>query len=289
MKSKETKFWILSGSEENWGIALKENKWGVRSKRRNFWNKLSRDDILGFYVTSPVSGIIGFGIVENKKPEDYPLWPDEKRSGQVIYPLRWTFKLEYLCEKPWKDNKIFIKDLKIPYQGGLNPLTNKEQMVILINRANSTWETDLSVLMPGGVKIVKKRKEKPISLHNKIREMIYEIGKMNNKYSEKEFSIDGKVDVIWRRIEQGHPSHAFEVQIGGDIYHALVKLKHAFDMGSENIFLVAEEKDFKKAKQLLSGAFHEIRDQIKIIQIDRIENLYKLDIEKQKLKKDFRF
>jgi len=162
-------------------------------------------------------------------------------------------------------------------------------MVILLNRASTAWEVELSDLIPSKIRTLKKEKIKPQSLHNKIRDMIYEIGRMNNKYPEREYSIDGKIDVIWKRIEDGNPTHVFEVQIGGDIYHALVKLKHAFDKGSENIFLVAEEKDFSKAKQLLSGAFHEIRDQIKIITTDRIEKLYKLDIEKQKLKKDFRF
>jgi hypothetical protein len=52
----------------------------------------------------------------------------------------------------------------------------------------------------------------------------------------------------------------FEVQIGGDIYHAMSKLKHAFDLWNSHVFLVATMGDKSKYQELLSGTFHEVAD-----------------------------
>ena len=80
---------------------------------------------------------------------------------------------------------------------------------------------------------------KPASLdHSRIQEIIFEIGKLNRLISEKEYPMENeRLDVVWRRVEKSVPTYVFEVQIGGDIYHALGKLKHAFDLWNSNIFL----------------------------------------------------
>ena len=73
--------------------------------------------------------------------------------------------------------------------------------------------------------------------------------------------------------------------MGGDIYHALAKLKHAFDLWNSSIFIVASQSDINKAQDLLSGTFHEISHEIRAIGLDTIEELYRrkksyLDFEK---------
>ena len=82
------------------------------------------------------------------------------------------------------------------------------------------------------------------------------------------------------------PTYVFEVQVGGDVYHALAKLKHAFDLWNSHIFIVASRKDHNKANSLLSGTFHEINNRIKFIELERVEELYKrkkayFDLEKE--------
>jgi hypothetical protein len=85
-----------------------------------------------------------------------------------------------------------------------------------------------------------------------------------------------RLDVVWRRLEQAVPAYVFEVQVGGDLYHALGKLKHANDLWNSNIFLIVGDGDLPKAKTLLSGTFHEIQSKVKLIGLGKIDELFKL-------------
>ncbi len=91
---------------------------------------------------------------------------------------------------------------------------------------------------------------------------------------------------MWRRVLNSVPTYVFEIQIGGDIYHALGKLKHAFDLWNSHIFIVASEAERDKVENLLSGTFHEIGSRINFIELRQVEELYKrkksyLDFEKE--------
>ena len=101
-----------------------------------------------------------------------------------------------------------------------------------------------------------KKEEVPLS-HGVLQEKLIEIGRLQNFIAEKEYQFDiGKLDVVWRRVLNSVPTYVFEIQVGGDVYHALAKLKHAFDLWNSHIFFVASEKDHIKATSLLSGTFH---------------------------------
>jgi len=52
-------------------------------------------------------------------------------------------------------------------------------------------------------------------------------------------------------------------------------LKHAHDIWNSNIFLVVVESDACKARELLTGTFHEIRDKIKLIEVEKIDELFR--------------
>lgn len=95
--------------------------------------------------------------------------------------------------------------------------------------------------------------------------------------AESEYSMDGaELDAVWRRVENTVPTCVFEVQIGGDIYHAVGKLKHAYDIWNSNLILVARKEDLPKIKQLLAGTFHEVNDKIKLVEPSKIEELFRL-------------
>lgn len=80
---------------------------------------------------------------------------------------------------------------------------------------------------------------------------------------------------VWRRIDRGSPTYVFEVQVGGDIYRALAKLKHVFDLWNSNIFLIiVSDKELSSVQVLLNGTFHEIKNKIKIILADDIKELF---------------
>jgi hypothetical protein len=81
-----------------------------------------------------------------------------------------------------------------------------------------------------------------------------------------------------RRVQRSVPNFVFEVQVGGNLYQALAKLKHAHDIWNSNIYLVLLDSSKKQLDELLSGTFHEIRDRVRIIDeatVKRLVNLKK--------------
>jgi hypothetical protein len=82
------------------------------------------------------------------------------------------------------------------------------------------------------------------------------------------------------------PTYVFEVHVKGDLYHDLAKLKHSFDLWNSRIFIVGSQADHDKIKDLLSGSFHEIKEQLRFIDLEKIDELYKrkrafLDLEEE--------
>lgn len=129
--------------------------------------------------------------------------------------------------------------------------------------------------------------EMPIPSHNEIRDMISEIGGFEGWISEVEYPIDKmRLDVVWRRIKAGNPSHVFEVQVGGNFFEALTKLKHAWDKWNSKPFLVTTEKCELEAKQLLEGSFHEIEHVTRIVNWKKIRDLHEAEKKAHSLKSD---
>lgn len=117
---------------------------------------------------------------------------------------------------------------------------------------------------------------KPPTSHNEIRETLVQIGKLQGYLAESEYPFDiGRLDVVWRRVLNSVPTYVFEINVGGDIYHALAKLKHAYDLWNSHIYVVASENEHNKVDNLLSGTFHEINDRINFIELEQVEELYK--------------
>ena len=126
------------------------------------------------------------------------------------------------------------------------------------------------------------------SLHDSIRDMIENIGKWEGKHPETEYKIGnlGRLDVVWKRIKTGNPSYAFEVQIKGNFYQALAKLKHAFDLWNSTPVLVTTEQYFTQAEELLSGSFHEMKNHAKLINYEKIQALFSIEKKRNQLKEE---
>lgn len=280
-------WWILVGSEENWDYAIQGSTgiWGVKDSKplKRHWNNLQKGDYVIFYVTSPITGIIGYGQIESKNKQDKPIWPDEKRENQVIYPWRFYFNiLNILSFDSWKKESLKINGL--PIQAGLSPVSNPETIKSIIKGIKKKWEEEIEFRE----KEVKPKIEKSsLSFHDQIKEMVYMIGKEEGFISEKETKIDGeRLDVSWKRVVRGVPTKVFEVQISGSIHQALAKLKHSYDLWNSDPYLIIREKDKQKAQDLLSGTFHEVGGSVKIITTDKIEKFYSSLKESSKIKKD---
>jgi predicted RNA-binding protein len=281
------KLWILTGNEENWETALNSgNVWGVREGGLvSRWKNLQKGDTLLFYAKAPIKGLIGVGKLESKFKQDRPLWPDEIRENKVIYPYRFDFQiLGVLTPDKWNEGAIAVADLPLSIQAGVNPVSKVETVTELLNRVGDKFS--LSLETPEEIKEDKPRGE--ISLHNQIRDKLTEIGQMERFISEKEYPIDGeRLDVAWRRVPRGVPTKVFEVQIGGSPHQALAKVKHAHDLWNSEPFIIVDKGSLPKVEELLSGTFHELKPDIHVISIDKVQELYDLLTKEASRKKDF--
>lgn len=268
-------WWLAVGPPEYWQIAFAFGKiWGLRAVDVLIarWEKLLEGDRILFYATKPVTGVIGYGVVRSKFKQDKPLWPREVQEGKVIWPYRFEFDVEYLLPQDrWIEDKVLTDYIKASAKGGFQSIKEEEAEKIVER-------------LP---KRPTPKPEKTVSPHEEIKEKLVQLGKLQGMIAESEYSMDGtQLDVAWRKVEKAVPAYAFEVQIGGDIYHAMAKLKHAYDIWNSKIFLIVTEKDLGKASELLTGTFHEIKEKIRVIEAGKINELFKLkkayrDFEKQ--------
>ena len=288
------KFWVLCGRPENWEIALKDGIWGLIPKFGGKWKYVQIGDWLFFYVTQPISGVIGMGKIEAKFKQNQPLWPEEILQKQVLYPFRFEFKAEYvLPQEGWKAKRIKTR-LPMGSYSGMNLLDDQDIIEGIQKAIKQNWGTQFEP-SEKAKDITPKLLTKNLSTetidlsHDKIKDMVFEIGKIHRYITEKEYVINSdRLDVVWRRVEKSVPTYAFEIHIGGDLYHALAKLKHAYDIWNSNIYLVVEDTYYDKIQDLLAGTFHEIRNVLNIIGLQQIKDLYYLQVEDVKLRRQMR-
>lgn len=251
-------YWLAVGPLENWDTAFEQkNIWGLTERQKHIWNKLAEKDVVLFYATKPLSGMFGYGIIQTTFRQSEPLWPQEVAEGKVMWPHRFEFNVEYcLPRDEWEERKVTSDTLKLKAGMGFHSL-----------------DADFARQLIAQLQPVE---EVTLSSHDEIKRKLVEIGKIQGYTSESEYPFDlGRLDAVWRRLANSVPTYVFEVQVGGDIYHAIAKLKHAYDLWNSQIFLVASKSDSAKVNNLMSGSFHEINDRMKFIELEKIEELYK--------------
>ena len=287
-------YWLVVGSPHNWKTAFEhKNIWGLKQTQRYLWESINEKDTLFFYVTSPVSGIIGYGTVRTKFPQDQPLWPQEIKENRVIWPLRFEFDVKR-CLPPdkWRISKIASREL-FP-RGGFQALDHDIAQQLVSKFKSLPKEYYVETPTPISAKETPPiyppkplQAEQASPSHDELKHRLVEIGQLQGYLADEEYVFDtGRLDVVWRRVERSVPTYVFEVQVGGDVYHALGKLKHAYDLWNSHIFIIAPQADRNRVENLLSGTFHEISSRIKFIEFRKVEELYKrkkayLDFEKE--------
>lgn len=285
-------YWLVVGSPQNWRTAFEHgNIWGLRKTQQHLWESLIENDRVLFYATQPVSGIIGHGAIRTKFRQNKPLWPEEARKNDVIWPLRFEFDVETcLPQEDWKTKKITSKIIWPRAGFQLLGKDIAEEFTSAMVRTEYVVASEKEPSIAEGTVTYgtrQEKEEKTYSSHDELRGKLVEIGRLQGYLAEPEYSFDiGRLDVVWRRVLNSVPTYVFEIQVGGDIYHALAKLKHAYDLWNSHIYIVASENDRNKAENLLSGTFHEIDDRINFIELEQVEELYKkkksyLDFEKK--------
>jgi len=261
-------FWLLSGPPENWRTAFQHNMWGFKDTPlfKSLVEKLTEGDRFVFYCTAPVSGVIGFGEMKGRVfVGEQPLWPEEKHGGLVIYRHRFAYKPSMtIPEEEWQKRTIRLPELKLSLKiyASVNPVPEKA-FALLQETAVKRW----------GV-------SEPLPDHDRIKEMIYEIGRLQGLVAQKEYRLEGfrrkhaYVDVAWKPIPSAKvPHQVFEVQIGGNLIEAISKLKHANDIWHSDPFLITTTEQIEEALTLVQGAFHEIQDILRILDWQKIRDL----------------
>ncbi len=267
-------FWLVVGTEKNWKVAFEiGNIWGLKDFRelKALWNMLREGDGLLFYVSKPVHGIVGFGRVSTKFKQTNPLWPEEIKRNEVMWPLRFEFDVEH-CLPPhlWATNKYTSKDLQLitrmVFQCYPAEEVNAARVALGLMPLHDNNMAPIIELKAAGSNL-------PIN-HNDVMAELVEIGRIQGFIGEKEYPLEStRLDVVWRRVERSVPTYVFEVQVGGDIYHALSKLKHAFDLWNSHVFLIASNSDRNKYNELMAGTFHEVADRMHFIEIGLVKEL----------------
>ena len=273
------RYWLVVGSVANWHTAFEHgNIWGLKETQKHLWEGLEEHDVLLFYTTTPVRGIIGFGRVQTKFRQNQPLWPQELLEARVIWPLRFEFDvISCLPPAKWKTERLASKEL-FP-RAGFQPLNPNlaEQLISLISAFKTGTQPSkpsISAEAPAHYQLSIEKPEGVSLSHDLIKNALVEIGRLQNFIAESEYPFDiGRLDVVWRRVQQSVPTYVYEVQMGGNLHQALSKLKHAYDLWNSRLFLVSPREQFGKAHQLLLGTFHEVRGRLKILDCLQVEEL----------------
>lgn len=217
---------------------------------------------------------------------------DRGKQGHMAI-VRFEFNVErYLPLDKWQISKITSKEL-FP-RGGFQALSHNTARQLLSMIASLPKGYRVKIPTPAPVAEIAppytlepQQAEQVLPSHEEVKQKLMEIGKLQGYLADEEYVFDtGRLDVVWRRVERSVPTYVFEVQVGGDVYHALGKLKHAFDLWNSHIFIVAPQADRNRVENLLSGTFHEISSRIKSIELRKVEELYRrkkayLDFEKE--------
>lgn len=259
-------YWVLTGDRENWRRGISDRIWGVVPGLQSAWETLQRGDFLFFYAKSPASKIFGTGIVRDKFRQDRPLWIDEVEVGKVLYPCRFTFDIvSFIDEDRWSSEGVH-PEAGIPVRAGMNRIANTDNIRALLAQTEC-----LLAVQPSPTE-----EESPTSsLHDQVKEKLREIGRLQDYLSETECKINGeRLDVAWRRVAASVPQKVFEVQVSGNLYSAIGKLKKAHLYWNSQPFLVLQRAERSKAADLLSGPFLEIQKSVIVRDIEAVDELF---------------
>jgi hypothetical protein len=279
---------LLSSSHPHFRSFLSEGLWGFPDNRvnRKKWSILRPGcETLLYFEHKGVRGVWGLGkvveVFESRKPVSY--WVRDPAG----FPLQ--VRLELI--EPKNHRPVPSDPVKLDWFNGVTPLRREELAGLNVKMPGGLVDRWSLIVLGEGTKysysvfeqlkyeFLVRNKEMRLapsrSLHEEIKQLIAEIGRMQRKYVSMEEEIEGKrIDVSWRRIERGVPYAVFEVCIGGDLYADLVKLKHAVDMWNSIAVLITTEDKVEEARKWVEGAFHEVAQYFRILTVEDVRKLY---------------
>jgi len=234
--------WIIIGRVENWETALNQPLpwWGLKPSYEGEFRLLPEGSLAWLYATNPVGGVIGLALIRNKYVDERtPLWPDEKRTGRVIWPLRFRLEIvKLLPEERWRTSAIGISDFKLFMQKGFQPLSSQQHDELLRRFRERFGFLSTETLHQGSTivspeLVYDRAANASLSLHEQLQELVAEVGRLQHYHSQMGFPTEnGRIDVVWKREINGAPTIAFEVELTPSVDEALQRLHWAHERWS---------------------------------------------------------
>lgn len=292
MKTKNQN-WLIIGVPKNWETALSQPMpiWGLKSRYQAEFQNMNIGDILWFYSTSPVGGIIGMGALKDKYVDNANLvWEEELKQKEVIWPLRFRIHvLKILPKIRWKTDKVRINDFNLFWQIGFH-LLKEEQARELFKRSEKIFGAISKEKLFTGATISEPllireklplyipREEKLTITHRELQERVAEIGKLQFYYTEVEYPIElpgenKSLDAVWKREIDGSPTFAFEIELSGMIEKAVERLKFSFRKWNSRPRIIVPKEIFKKVHNILVAGDKDFSSQIKLYEPVQIVEL----------------
>jgi rhamnogalacturonyl hydrolase YesR len=135
----DRRFYILVGDKENWETSVKNKIWGFTEVSKGSWNTIEIDEIVAFYVTTPIKKIIGFGKVADKFIDEALIWNDEKRFKRSLWKYKINLEIIHLCQI-WDDGISLGPEF---FLNTPRKVINKQLFLELVNRADQKWGTEI--------------------------------------------------------------------------------------------------------------------------------------------------
>jgi len=280
--------WIAVGDQPNWETGLSAGQiWGVVPQHKNNWERMESGDLLLIYVTAPVSAVVGAGVIRRTFRQTSPLWKEEVEKGEVIWELRFEFDVVMLLPlEYWHDAGVSGRDHGLPLMAGLSAVAPEKAMPALEELGNrlavvsgepeAEADEDLMLRDPRTAALEPVPAGDEPSLHDHTQELVYEIGRIQRLFPEKEYAFERtRFDVVWRRIPRSVPTWAFEVHVSGSLESALTKLNMAHHLWNSRVILVTEEGSVEKAGKLLESSFPAIGKETRLLTMDEVRTLHR--------------
>ncbi|MCS7145308.1 MAG: hypothetical protein RMJ28_06825 [Nitrososphaerota archaeon] len=261
-------------SEGLWGFP--DDKPGSNKRR---WEKLRRgDNILLYGEYRAVKGIWFLCELidkrENRSPVNYWI------QNPAGYPWQITIRPLF----PTNKFNLSVLDSLDPIrkdelsQIGIKTFNQKlDRWSLLVFDRQEKYSYDLFQTILTEFKM-RNEKIKPVRPdHETIKKIIYQVGVIQNRFPQTEYNLENRhIDVVWRRTPKSVPCTAFEIQIGGNIFEALAKLKHAFDIWNAIPVLITTDEQIEEAKKWVEGSFHELREAFRILTLQDVLEYYNM-------------
>lgn len=289
--------WLVIGIQKNWETALSQPVplWGLKSRYQTEFQAMNIGDLLWFYSTSPVGGVIGVGAVKDKYIDNINLiWEEELKKKEVIWPLRFRIHaLKVLPQTRWKTDRIKISDFNLFWQVGFQPLKSEHASELFIRAkepfgviSQENLFTGATIMQPLAfeeeqVAYAPSLESKPAISHKELQNQIAEIGKLQFYYTEIEHSIQlpgekKNLDVVWKREIDGVPTFAFEVELSGMLEKAIERLKFAFRKWNSRPRIIAPQDGIQRLHNIMATSDKNFAEQVRIYEPDQIVKLLNL-------------